>query len=244
MHSANSFITLTYAPEHLPENQDLQFKDTQLFMHRLRKHVARKHEGQKVRFYLCGEYGNDETQLNKIGRPHYHAIIFGYDFADDRELIEDTSDQEKRYYSQVLQDLWGLGRTELGLVTLQSAAYVAQYTVKKINGQMAQDHYLRLNRSTAEVVKITPEQSRQSRRPGIGKTWYDKYGQDTEKGFITINGKKETLPKFYERIMSEDRAYALEQIREDKLKRLTAVKQVSLDAQHRAQLLRTKEIGR
>lgn len=243
LHEQNSFITLTYAPEHLPENQDLRFKDTQLFLHRLRKHCARKHD-KKIRFFLCGEYGNDTTQYNAIGRPHYHAIIFGYDFAEDRVCIEDKADQDKRYYSQTLEDLWGLGRTDLGLLTLQSAAYVAQYTVKKINGQMASEHYLRLDPETAEVTPITPEQSRQSRRPGIGRDWYTKYGRDLEKGFITLNGKKESIPKFYERIMEDDRAYALEQIREDKLKRLTAVKQVSLDAQHRAQLERTKDIGR
>jgi hypothetical protein len=30
----------------------------------------------KVRFFHCGEYG-DLTR-----RPHYHALIFGYDFPD------------------------------------------------------------------------------------------------------------------------------------------------------------------
>ena len=40
-----------------------------------------------------------------------------------------------------------------------------------------------------------------SRRPGIGKNWYDKYSQDLyPKDFITANGKKYKIPLFYDKI--------------------------------------------
>ena len=65
MHMFNSFVTLTYDDNHLPEYNSLNYKHFQDFMKRLRK----SHNG--VRFYMCGEYGED------FSRPHYHAIVTG-----------------------------------------------------------------------------------------------------------------------------------------------------------------------
>ena len=62
MHMFNSFVTLTYDDDHLPEYNSLNYKHFQDFMKRLRK----SHNG--VRFYMCGEYGED------FSRPHYHAL--------------------------------------------------------------------------------------------------------------------------------------------------------------------------
>ena len=53
MHMFNSFVTLTYDDDHLPEYNSLNYKHFQDFMKRLRK----SHNG--VRFYMCGEYGED-----------------------------------------------------------------------------------------------------------------------------------------------------------------------------------------
>ena len=93
LHQDNSFITLTYNDEYLPENGQLVKKDYQDFMKRLRKQHG------KVRYYYCGEYGNQydedgeqitktyivngkEKQVPTIGRPHFHACLFGMDFPD------------------------------------------------------------------------------------------------------------------------------------------------------------------
>ena len=48
MHMFNSFVTLTYDDDHLPEYNSLNYKHFQDFMKRLRK----SHIG--VRFYMCG----------------------------------------------------------------------------------------------------------------------------------------------------------------------------------------------
>lgn len=74
LHDANSFITLTYDNDHVPSDMSLRPKDLQDFFKRLRKRI-----GVPIRYFACGEYG-EHTQ-----RPHYHAIIFGYQF-EDREL--------------------------------------------------------------------------------------------------------------------------------------------------------------
>ena len=136
MHQDNSFITLTYNDEHLPENGQLVKKDFQKFMKRLRKKCG------KVRYYQCGEYGSQyDDQGNKItdslnrellGRPHFHACLFGLDFPD-KELWT-VRNGINLYRSPTLEKIWKKGYSSIGNVTFESAAYVARYITKKLNG--------------------------------------------------------------------------------------------------------------
>lgn len=68
------FVTLTYAPEHVPISVNgfmtLNKVDLQNFFKRLRKHYT-----HKLKYYACGEYGSDNW------RPHYHIILFNADHA-------------------------------------------------------------------------------------------------------------------------------------------------------------------
>ena len=132
MHEDNCFITLTFNPESLDDRSNpwsLDVRDFQLFMKRLRKKY-----GAGIRFYHCGEYG----ELNK--RPHYHACIFGFDFPDKR-LWKVTNSGHRLYISESLDELWPFGFCTIGNVTFESAAYVARYIMKKVNGDAAADHY-------------------------------------------------------------------------------------------------------
>ncbi|AJK28320.1 putative replication initiation protein [Eel River basin pequenovirus] len=64
------FVTLTYAPDHLPRSKNnlptLVKSDLQKFFKRLRKLT-----GYHIRYYAVGEYGT------LFQRPHYHIICFG-----------------------------------------------------------------------------------------------------------------------------------------------------------------------
>lgn len=44
MHEENIFITLTYSPDHLPEDHSVNLRDFQLFMKRLRKQSKKKYD--------------------------------------------------------------------------------------------------------------------------------------------------------------------------------------------------------
>ncbi len=185
-HDANSFITLTIDKEHMPPDGSLDVTHWQKFARRTRKQVG------KFRFFHCGEYG-DET-----GRPHYHALLFGIDFARDRTLWKKGKTHDT-YRSKTLEKLWTMGHSEIGSVTWQSASYVARYAMKKVNGDQAQQHYERVNTETGEVTQLKPEYATMSRRPGIGHAWIEKYNKEVYRGdFIVVNGQEQKPPKYYD----------------------------------------------
>ena len=186
MHEENSFVTLTYSDEHLPEGGKLVLDHFQRFFKRLRKRV-----GVPVRYYHCGEYG--ET----FGRPHYHACIFGYGFPD--RVLWSYSNGQPLYSSKELSDLWPYGHALIGEVTFDSAAYVARYIMKKVNGDRADEHYRRVDLDTGEIYQLPPEYTTMSRRPGIGKPWLDKFLSDVyPSDEVVVNGKAVKPPKFYD----------------------------------------------
>lgn len=76
MYEHVAFITLTYAPEHLPKNYSLIPAHLSSFVKRLRRNLERKGVTEKIRFFGCGEYGE------KRQRPHYHLMIFGLNRQD------------------------------------------------------------------------------------------------------------------------------------------------------------------
>lgn len=183
LYEDNCFITLTYNDQHKPDDDSLDVRHFQLFMKRLRKRF-----GAGIRFFHCGEYG--ET----FGRPHYHACLFNFDFQDKVEWKR--SNGVPIFTSDSLSELWPYGFSTVGSVTFESAAYVARYILKKVNGDLADDHYF----DSSTGVYRKPEYTTMSRRPGIGKGWFDKYSSDVfPSDFVVINGTKMRPPKYYDR---------------------------------------------
>lgn len=187
LHDQNCFITLTYNQENIPKDHSLHLEDFQNFFKRLRK----KH-GKGIRYFHCGEYGEN------FSRPHYHACIFGFDFGDKEEIS--SKSEHKLYTSEKCNDLWGKGYCIIGDVTFDSAAYVARYVTKKIKGK----DYSRINIIDGEVTKVNPEYATMSRRPGIGKDWFDKYKNDVyPHDYVVVNGKKMKPPKYFDKLLED-----------------------------------------
>lgn len=187
MHDENCFITLTYSDDHLPHGETLVKSDFQKFMKRLRKKIG------AVRFFHCGEYG--ETTL----RPHYHALLFGWR-PDDPELFA-TEGEIRTYTSKNLTDVWGMGHATFGELTFESAAYVSRYCTKKVTGDLAEAHYTFYHTETGEIFQRLPEYSTQSRRPGIGKPWLDRYGSDvTTHDEVVLRGRAMRPPRYYDKV--------------------------------------------
>lgn len=186
LHLHNVFLTLTYDKDHLPEGGTLVRRDPQLFLKRLRKEY-----GAGIRFYGCGEYGEQSR------RPHYHLILFGCEFADKR-FYKNSKSGEKLYTSESVARLWPLGFNVLGDVTFKSCAYVARYVTGKFKGDNAEEHYKCVT-TDGVIVDRLPEFSMMSRRPGIGTGWFEKYGPHAYLwDSVIMNGREVKPPRFYD----------------------------------------------
>jgi hypothetical protein len=189
-----SFITLTFSPENLksPSLDKTIFRD---FLKRLREGIF-YNEGKRIRFYHCGEYGD----LNR--RPHYHAIIFGYDFPD-RYLYMKMSNGFELYRSDFLESKWPFGFASVADVTFESCAYVARYVTKKITGDMADEHYKILDEKTGELIDLNPEYATMSLKPGIGYEFFQRFYRDIyPKDFMVFNNRKVPPPPYFDDLLA------------------------------------------
>ncbi|AXL14714.1 replication initiator protein [Microviridae sp.] len=228
LYEENVFITLTYDDEYLPSDRSLDVTHWQKFMKRLKKSYG----GKKIRFYMCGEYG-DETQ-----RPHYHALLFGHDF-EDKKFYKFSKSGERLYTTDRLERIWGKGYCPIGNVSFESAAYVARYALKKITGERAGAHY----------EGRIPEFSTMSRNKGIGEPWLRKWHTDVyPHDFVIVNGKRVKPPKFYDDMLShryisdikDNRKERAEEHAENNTDERLAVRE-EIQQRKQAQIVRTEQ---
>lgn len=201
MHDANACLTLTYDDRHLPIGGTLVPGDLQVFIRALRDRLRPK----RISFFGCGEYGENppkDWRFDKcFGRPHYHVLIFGFDFPDKYSL-PDSKAGSKQWRSPRLEKIWTKGHSSVGVVNYTSAAYVAGYVMKKITGDIAPGWYQRVDLTTGEVFDLVPEFCRMSLRPAIGKTWYQAYGTEVRQNdSVVMRGKEMKPPKYYDKLL-------------------------------------------
>lgn len=209
MHKTSVFVTLTYNADNLPAFGTLVPRDLQLFHKRLHNRLLEK-RGVGIRYYACGEYGD----MNK--RPHYHSIIFGYDF-EDKLLYSRNARGEPIYTSEKLDEIWGLGECKIGAVTFESCAYVARYVTKKVDGKKREEgHYLVYN-ADGVISERVPEFSHMSRNPGIAAEYFAKYGNEVmTHDSVIMDGKEVPSVRYYDKKIEEckaERAAELKKLR-------------------------------
>lgn len=183
LHQDNAFVTLTYNDEQLAQlplastgKPSLNPRHFVLFMKRLRKEF-----GEGIRFFQCGEYGE------KTLRPHHHALLFNLRFPDQR--LWSGSNSHRTYVSEQLESLWGHGICTIDEVNFATASYVARYSMKKVFGPAADEHY----------QGRQPEYLTMSRRPGIGSGFFDKYQEEIyNRDSCIVNGRQVKPPSYYD----------------------------------------------
>lgn len=222
----NYFVTLTYDELHVPyvdnacvdcrtgevydefESLSLVPEHLTKFMKDLRAYCSYHYNWDNIRFYACGEYGS-ETH-----RPHYHLILFNM---PDLHALNDLSyyrtnhEGSVLYNSKILDKVWQNGYSVVGEVNYNTCAYVARYMLKKHKGKdfhFYEDHGL------------VPEFTRCSRRPGIGKTYYEK-NKDNIYQFdeIILPGRdgaamRVKVPGYYDRLYDIDNPEDLKRLKE------------------------------
>lgn len=232
----NYFITLTYDDEHLLHT----FKDTisrttgekgffpcllksdfQGFMKRLRSKLEYNLGVEGIRFMACGEYGP------KNGRPHFHTILYNCPL-DDIETFKEVNIKGKSYVYQVsktIEEAWGKGFITIGEVNFDTSAYVARYVLKKFTGNLEHDY---LNACAAEGVEPQePEFRLASRRPGLGRPFYEQHKDDIYKydKVLLNNGKMMKPCSYFDNLYDLENPELLEELKLQRQRR-AALRQV------------------
>lgn len=125
LHPYNSFWTLTYAPENEPLARSLEPADLRNWLKRFRRDLS----PLRVRFYACGEYG-DETE-----RPHYHVALFNYPGCVYGRSRYRTIRGNCCANCDRVRDTWGLGLVDGGPLDPEGMQYVAGYVMKKMTAK-------------------------------------------------------------------------------------------------------------
>lgn len=230
-HERACFITLTYDDYHVPRRfygdsryggalpcLTLSLRDLQLFFKRLRKRFPEC----VVRYFGCGEYGP------RTLRPHYHVILFGIDFDDREEMPRRSKTGQTLYRSDTLDRLWSFPRRNslgeydspnssvAGLATVQdvtweTCAYTARYVQKKLFGYEAKFY---------QQKNIDPPFSVMSRRPGIGRQYFDDHPDLFDYQSIHVStaegGRAIYPPKYFTKVLETtdaEKAEALKSVR-------------------------------
>lgn len=193
-HQSNCFLTLTIADKSMPAaapDGSLSLRTHQTFVKRLRHTI-----GSRISFYMCGEYGD------KLLRPHYHYLIFGYDFPD-KVFVKTSTSGEALYESPSLNLLWTYGKAWIGQVTYESCAYVASYVMKKLNGDKALEHYRRQDEAGNDFW-LEPEFNQMSRRPAIAQKWWEEFHHDVivDDVIVRKGGGLMKPPRYYDKLLA------------------------------------------
>lgn len=135
----------------------------------------------------------------------------------DRLYFQTTDSGEKIFTSGQLSRLWPFGFSSVGDVTFGSAAYVARYHLKKVGSVVSDNHYL--DKRSGEM--LSPEYVTMSRRPGIGKGWYDKFKLDMyPSGFRIIDGRKVSPARYYDSLFEVDDPGVFDVVKRERLSRV------------------------
>lgn len=190
-------------------------KDLQDFLKRLRYHWEHDHNWSKIvvddqienagiRFFGCGEYGSTTF------RPHYHVLLFNMPIYDLKPFFVNQQG-DMIYTSEEIQSIWSHGHVTIGEMNWQTAAYTARYVVKKQKGKGAAEYY--------ESVGLVPEFVRMSRRPGIGRMYYEQHKDDIyrdlspdlsehitlcQASIVLNDGKEVNSPKYFDKLFEQE----------------------------------------
>lgn len=196
LYENNCFLTLTYDDEHLPDFGSIVPEHPVLFMKRLRKRF-----GANIRSFGCAEYGE------KHKRPHYHLLLFNFDFPDKEAIAKDKTGEHTYFKSEECNKLWKDGFHVIGGLDYESCAYVSRYVCKKITGKKQRSHYGTCSDLVTREERLVrlPEQSIcRSRRPGIGKGWLELFHQDVYNyDYVVHNGKTFRTPAYYDSLFEK-----------------------------------------
>lgn len=164
----------------------------------------------RFRFMTNFEYGERDWRV------HFHMGMFGFNCDPlSWQPFSKSDSGETVYRSALLDRFWPHGLIVVQRMTHETIAYQCRHFVRKVSGDLADEHYTRVFADTGEVVRLTPEFLRTSQ--GIGRAFYDRWKSDIyPHDHVRINGKLYPVPHYFDRkLRLEDRDLTLSETVED-----------------------------
>jgi len=197
-HKGACFLTLTYDEKSLPFfwKDDTPVRSTLMKTHLQefwKKLRARNeyHGKAKIKYFACGEYGEEK------GRPHYHAALYGSvglcGRKPKRTETRPSRSGGRQFTHSDIAACWPHGDHTISELTFESAAYIARYILKKVTGDLAQDHY----------GDLQPEFQTSSN--GLGRSHVEAWLSDVyPSDHVVLPGRGAfTPPPYYDRILEK-----------------------------------------
>lgn len=233
-HDETAFLTLTYNDENLPKDGSLNYEHPRNFIKRLRKLLSKTKYDKQISYYYSGEYGDQFT------RPHYHMIIFGFDFQSkikykgEENVYEykySNDNGDKFYTSTLLDSLWTYGTCDITNVTYDTCAYTAKYVTKRITGDQSEEYYQGREKEKGMMSR--------SKDKAIGKRWLEKFWKDVyPDDFVRCNDKFMKVPKYYDKWMEKNNPQLLEEIKIKRESFSTKENHIDLNRSYEVKLLK------
>lgn len=179
------FLTLTYDDDHLPADMSIHKSHVQDFIKNLRNYQYYYFDTKNIRYLVAGEYGS------KSGRAHYHMILYNATIPDLK--VQFASGGNLYYSSELFNSIWNQGFIIFAQVCLQTAQYVARYTLKKLGFE----DYSKVNIESPFILMST--------RPGIGYDYCVKHAEEiyARNAIKLPNGKFASIPKYYLKVLEK-----------------------------------------
>lgn len=207
LYDNNVFLILIYLFDNLFVDMFLNYRYFQLFM----KCLCKKF-GDKVCFYMCGEYGD------KYGCLYYYVIMFNLDILD--KLYYGDFKGIFIYISEIIDCFWMFGQCWIGDVIFEFVVYVVCYVMKKIIGDVVVEYYKYVDLDGV-VYFIVFEFCQMFCCFGIGVFWFEKFQMDVFlNDYVVVCGVKCKLLCFYDNIFKCVDEYEFGLIKSDCVKDL------------------------
>jgi hypothetical protein len=230
-HEESSFVTLTYSDRYLPDGAQLKYDDVTLFMKRLRAFIDyNKGPGYSPRYMYSGEYGErydrphyhmalfgyrpDDLVANgkaKNGETRYTSKtldkLWGKGHVDVGQVSIASMLYITSYIIGASADIEQLlshdhrlivpGSQDLNLLLL--ADMLIEHNKREV---LERDRAV-IDAITGEFINRVKPAIRASNRPGLGRGWFDKYGDECLKGTIHIDGRRVPIPRNFRDLINE-----------------------------------------
>lgn len=213
-----AFITLTFNEDMLHRRDVLDYRSIYRsefngFLKRLRSRVKDKY-GIEFRVFASGEYG--ELHL----RPHYHMLVYGFDFPDKIPFRYRVYNGKKIVYyrSPFLESVWkpagdapSFGYSYIGELNQSTCQYVCGYVADKLD-EFGERDYRQLG--IEKPFFYTPSKT------GLGYDYFMQYYQEIfAKGYCHWHNKcKAPIPPYYKDLLKKTDENMYNDYKLDKLK--------------------------